>query len=276
MPATNQTGKKPPFIVREIDSQMLRKHPQLSKGARMLWLTLLSMANAKTGEVRHRDHWYTGREIDLRAEVSDRTRKPLMKELAVAGLVRWERERIRRVVRDRLSGHMRLRCVSGRTKYFVLKTPHKDWLFDAGKSKSPRKHWPSSKGKFPQPLESRNTPNKSEGQFEESPHKDWSSSKVKSLHGARISPASLSVPHQEAGLGVPNASSQVQESVSIKSSSSSSGAPPEKSNDDDDFLIPNRTKLLSQKAKTILISNGHDPDYVRRDLKNILLFRDRR
>ncbi len=123
-----------------------------------------------------------------------------MKQLEVAGLVRFERERIHRLIKDRLTGHIRSRCVSGRTKYFLLKPLRKGWLFDAGKSKSPHKDWASSKRKCSGPLESRNTPNKSEAQFEESPHKDRASSKRKSLPPARISVASLSVNHQEAGV----------------------------------------------------------------------------
>jgi hypothetical protein len=38
-----------PFIVREISAEMLRKNPQISKGARMLWLTMKSMADQRTG-----------------------------------------------------------------------------------------------------------------------------------------------------------------------------------------------------------------------------------
>ena len=125
-----------------------------------------------------------------RAETSDRTRKPLMQELALAGLVRWERERIRRVLKDRMTGHLRMRCVSGRTKYVVLKSPHKDWFSHTTAQKSPHKHWPSSKVKFSPPLESCNTPNKTDGHNHESPHKHWASLQVQSLHGARITPAS--------------------------------------------------------------------------------------
>jgi hypothetical protein len=107
------------FIVREIPSDMLRKHAQLSKGARMLWLAMLSMADHRTGELRHGQHWYAGKEIDVRAEISTRRRKDLMNELVKAGLVRWERERVMRCLRDRSTGHQRMRRVLGRTRYFV-------------------------------------------------------------------------------------------------------------------------------------------------------------
>jgi hypothetical protein len=226
--SASHSQKKRPFVVREIDGRMLRKNSELSKAARMLWLTMLGMADAKTGELRHRDHWYSGKEIDARAETSERTRKPLIQELALAGLVRWERERIRRVLKDRLTGHLRMRCVSGRTKYVVLKSPHKDWFSHTPTQKSPHKHWPSSK--------------------------------VQSLHGARIAPASLSVNHQEAGVGVSGVSPQGQ--ISNSPSSSVSGATPVEKPDDDLSDIPSRSELLLEKAKSILVSKGHELDYV--------------
>ena len=93
----NNVRSRKPFIVREISADMLGRHPQLSKGARILWwLTMRSMADHRTGELRHRQHWYTGEEIDRRAEISTRRRKDLMKELSDAGYVQWERERVKR------------------------------------------------------------------------------------------------------------------------------------------------------------------------------------
>jgi hypothetical protein len=251
--------KKRPFIVREIDARMLRKHPEVSKNARMLWVTMLSMADAKTGGLRHRDHWYSGEEIDSRAEISRFKRKPLMQELVLAGYVHWERERIRRVLKDRLTGRLRMRCVSGRTKYFISKSPRKDWLSNIAAQKSPRKHWGPSKVQFSQPLESRNTPNKTGGQNEKSPHEQRPSSKGRFFNRSRICPASLSVNHQEAGVGVSGVGAQVQ--IAISPSSSVSGtAPVEKI--DDDVDIPLRTELLLKEATAILVSNGHDRDYV--------------
>jgi hypothetical protein len=111
------------YIVREISADMLRKHPQLSKEARMLWLTMKSMADHRTGELRHRQHWFAGREIDARAEISTRKRKDLMKELVKAGLTRWERERVTRCLKDRFTGRQRLRTVLGHTHYFIIKNP---------------------------------------------------------------------------------------------------------------------------------------------------------
>ena len=113
------------FIVREISTDMLRKNPQLSKGARMLWLTMKGMADCRTGELRHQQHWFTGKEIDLRAEISTRRRKDLMKELVRAGLVRWERERVMRCLRDRSTGHQRMRWVLGHTHYSIPKVPQR-------------------------------------------------------------------------------------------------------------------------------------------------------
>jgi hypothetical protein len=195
-PTPSHPKQKRPFILRDYPADMLRKHPDLSKGARELYGTMRSMADARTGELRHRDHWYSGNEIDMRAEISARKRKPLMQELVLAGLVHWKRDRIQRVLRDRLSDHLRMRCVSGRTKYCL---PHKDWVSNTASQKSPRNHWGSSKVQFPRPLESRNTPKKTGCQNEKSPHKQRPSSKVQFLHGARIAPASSSEVHLKGG-----------------------------------------------------------------------------
>lgn len=121
-----QNHARKPFIVREISADMLRRHPQLSKGARMLWLTMRGMADHRTGELRHRQHWFTGEEIDKRAEISTRRRKDLMKELVNAGFVQWERERVTRFVTDRLTGHRRMRRVLGPTHYLVVRDQPKN------------------------------------------------------------------------------------------------------------------------------------------------------
>ena len=243
------------------------------------------MADAKTGELRHRDHWYSGKEIDLRAEISDRTRKPLMKELALVGLVRWERERIRRVLRDRLTGRQRMRCVSGRTKYFVLKSPHKDWFSYSFDQDSRHKDSGSSEVQVSQTLKSCNTLNRIKRQYPKSPRGKQFPSKVKFLHGARFSPASLSVNHQDAEFGVSRDFLQPQRSVNVSGqselgtipgvptdryisgdkvspSSSVSENTSVKKIDDNDNDRPDRVEALLKKAITILICRGHEPDYV--------------
>jgi hypothetical protein len=227
-PTTSHPQKKQPYIVREIDSRMLRKNPNLSKGARMLWLTMLSMADAKTGELRHREHWYCGKEIDRRAEISDRTRQQQIKELVRVGLVRMERERTEGMLTDRLTGRKRWRSgVLGEVHYTVFKSPHKDWFSDTPEEKSPRKHWGSSKVQLSQPLESRNTPNKTKGRNHESPHKQRVSTTRKFYHAGRISATSTSELHHKAGVGV--CDDPLIKRNSLLTSSSSSAKP-----DDDD------------------------------------------
>lgn len=107
-----------PFIVREVRADMLKPHPVLSKGARGLWMTLLGMANAKTGELRHRDHWYSGKEIQRRAQVCHVLRKRFMRDLIAAGYVLMERIRVSRVIGGRI------RSVLGETRYTVFKSPY--------------------------------------------------------------------------------------------------------------------------------------------------------
>ena len=284
-PTASHPQKKQPFIVREIDARMLRKHPEVSKGARMLWLTMLSMANAKTGELRHREHWYCGKEIDRRAEISDRTRQQQMKELVRFGLVRMEQERREGVLTDRLSGCKRWRKgVFGETHYTVFKSPHKDWFSYTAAQKSPHKHWPPTARKFSQPIESRNTPNKTESQNEKSPHKQRVSTARKFYRAGRISVTSTSVVHQREGVGVSGSvsggasldgapvgcasPSAVESDIgngwenNAPSSSSVSGTAPEEKKDDDLRDLPSRAELLLEKAKGILISQGHERDYV--------------
>jgi hypothetical protein len=297
-PPARSPQKKQPFIVREIDARMLRKHPTLSKGARMLWLTMLSMANAKTGELRHREHWYCGKEIDRRAEISDRTRQQQMKELIMVGLVRMEQERREGVLTDSLTGHKRWRKgVFGETHYFVFKSPHKDWFSYTEDQKSPHKQRVSTARKYSQPLESRNTPNKTEGQYQKSPHKQRVSTARKFYRAGRISATSTSVLHQETGVGVSGsvaggssldgstvgrASASAVDSdianpleenggyAAESSSSSLSGKAPAEKNDDDSAAgaatlspeAPDRIELLLEKAKAILVGKGHDHDFV--------------
>lgn len=111
--------EKQPYIVREVRSDMLRPHPSLKKGPRYLWTVMLGMADSRTGELRHNKHWYTGEEIDLRAEICHRLRKAYIQDLCAAGYVHWERPHVRRPIRGRL------RCVKGPTHYFVFRTPRK-------------------------------------------------------------------------------------------------------------------------------------------------------
>jgi hypothetical protein len=117
LPSLKAPSKKP-FIVREVRADMLRPHPVLSKGAQNLWVRMLGMANGKTGELRHRDHWYDGEDIQKRAQICDRLRKKYIKDLVAAGYVRWTRERIIRIIKGRK------RAVLGETRYWVFKSPH--------------------------------------------------------------------------------------------------------------------------------------------------------
>src|ERR1700688_365936 len=95
-------AKSTPFIVREVRADMLRPHPEISKGARNLWTTMLGMANAKTGELCHRNHWYDGEDIQKRAEICHVLRKRYFQELVEAGFVQMDRVRVLRILGGRL------------------------------------------------------------------------------------------------------------------------------------------------------------------------------
>jgi hypothetical protein len=128
MQAARRARPRQPFIVREIPATMLRKNVELSKGARNLWTAMLSLADARTGELRHRDHWYDGRYIEREAEICDRLRKKYIRELQTAGLVKMERIRMLRVI------HGRLREVLGPTHYTVFRSSTVTFGNRSGKS----------------------------------------------------------------------------------------------------------------------------------------------
>src|SRR6266404_265606 len=65
---------------------------RLSKNARHLHITLLRLADAKTGELRIRTHWFTPAEVEREAEMSHNTRKKAMRELLNAGLADRKRD----------------------------------------------------------------------------------------------------------------------------------------------------------------------------------------
>jgi hypothetical protein len=111
-----------------------------------------------------------------------------------------------------------------------------------------------------QPLESRNTPNKTEGRNHESPYKQRVSTTRKFYHAGRISATSTSELRHKAGVGVSSVCPQGQ--ISNSPSSSVSGTTPVEKTDDDLSDVPSRSELLLEKAKNILISKGHERDYV--------------
>jgi hypothetical protein len=83
-----------PFIVREISSEILRKHVTLSKNARALFLTMLSLADAKTGELRlPSGHWLDSGYIRREAEMGRDKFRNARRELLEAGLISDDRER---------------------------------------------------------------------------------------------------------------------------------------------------------------------------------------
>ncbi len=81
-------------------ASMLRKNVQLSKHARLLWLTMLSVAD-KAGELRVGNRWIKAAELEHLAEMCRRNRLAAMRELVAAGLATYTRMRVSRVVRGR-------------------------------------------------------------------------------------------------------------------------------------------------------------------------------
>jgi hypothetical protein len=134
-----QPKQRKPFVIRDVPVTMVQRNADISKGAQHLWMVMKSMADHRTGELRHRQHWFTGKEIDRRAGICDETRKKYMRELVALSLARMERVRVDRVLMDRLSGHRRRRTVLGETRYTVAKSLLKHSGSSTAKKISPRK-----------------------------------------------------------------------------------------------------------------------------------------
>lgn len=59
------------------------------------------MADQRTGKLRHREHWCTGKQIDRKAGICDQTRKKYMRELVAHSLARMGRLRVESILTDR-------------------------------------------------------------------------------------------------------------------------------------------------------------------------------
>ena len=260
----NRVGRLEPkraFVIRDVDSRMTRKYPGLSKGARNLWLPMLGMANAKTGELRHKTYWFRGKDIDRRAEISDRTRQKQMKELVRNGFVRTERERTEGVLTDELTGHKRWRKgVLGNVHFFVSKLPREDWLSSIEGPQPLRKHCTSTTRNFSQSLQSLAGEKEIHALPPKSRGKARCSTRRKVYPAGRISATNTSINHLHSECGV--SSCGFRKEFNNSQSSSVSNEPPVKSLDDDSTDHLNRIELLFEKAKAILAARGHDSDYV--------------
>ncbi len=227
MTAALQPKQREIFIVREVPATMVQRNPNISKGAQHLWLVMKSMADHRTGELRHRQHWFTGKEIDRRAGICDETRKKYMRELVALGLVRMERVRVDRVLTDRLNGHRRRRTVLGETRYTVVK--------------SLRKHSGSSTAKKIYPRKP--------------PVLLRPSSSIVEEIGSQF----LSENHQGAASGV---HSQGQLAGVARNQNHHPAPWDPKPNDDSTFDVGERIGNLQDRAARELVSLGHDSEFV--------------
>jgi hypothetical protein len=119
-----KSQEKKSYILNGINTDVLQR---LSKNAARLWLTLLRLADAKTGELRIREHWFTPSEIGRNGKMSKNVRGKAMQELTDAHLVDVRRKRIKTAMRERHTGlvhdHERL----GPAQTYVAKSPRQDW-----------------------------------------------------------------------------------------------------------------------------------------------------
>lgn len=89
-----------PFIV-DVDAVLLKRHSQLSKGARNLYGTMRGLADGKTGELAINGHPLDWRYISSQAEIGRCSWLKYLRELRLAGLVSVTRERVLRLIDGR-------------------------------------------------------------------------------------------------------------------------------------------------------------------------------
>lgn len=104
---------------------MLKRNPRLSRNARNLYMTMRSIADGKTGELRipgrrwgqAEDRWLKAAAIESAAEMCRNVRLRSMHELIALGFVSMRRERVERIIDGRR------RVVLGVCHYIVHKHP---------------------------------------------------------------------------------------------------------------------------------------------------------
>jgi len=96
---------------------MLKKHPDLSKNARHLYLAMRALSDGKTGELQIKGRWLKATVIDRRAEMCRDVRMRAMRELIAAGHVTMERARVCRPIDGRM------RSFLGEAHYTVHRDP---------------------------------------------------------------------------------------------------------------------------------------------------------
>ena len=108
--------KRKPFVV-AAPATMLKKNPQFSKHARNLCMTLLALADGKTGQLRINGRWLKATVFDRAAEMCRDIRMRAMRELVAAGNVTVERPLVRRTINGRM------RAVLAEAQYTVHREP---------------------------------------------------------------------------------------------------------------------------------------------------------
>ncbi len=109
-------NRSEPFIC-DVPATMLKRSAKLSRGARLLYLTMRSLANGKTGELAIRGNPLDWRYISKQAEMCRNVWQRCLKELILAGHVTRDHE----IVEHYKDG--RKRMVWGRARYFAHRQP---------------------------------------------------------------------------------------------------------------------------------------------------------
>ena len=234
MTAALQRKQRRPFVVRDVPADMIQRNADISKGAQNLWLVMRSMADHRTGELRHRQHWFTGEEIDRRAGICDETRKKYMRELVALGLAGMQRVRVDRVLTDHLSGYRRRRTVLGETRYTVVASPLAIGGSSRAKKIIPRKPRLLLRPNF---------------------------STVEEI-GSQV----LSETHQR---GASRVHSQVHSPPDPRDQNHHPAPSDLKTDEDSSFEVADRISNLQDRSARLLVSKGHDREFVEMALARI-------
>jgi hypothetical protein len=98
---------------------MLKRHVQLSKNARHLYMTLLALADGRTGQLKINNRWLKAKAFDAAAEICRDVRLAAMNELIDAGRVTRKFEMVVRFIGGRR------RAVRSHSQYTVYRTAQK-------------------------------------------------------------------------------------------------------------------------------------------------------
>ena len=137
-PSTQEKSAVTPkadFHIRDVSSAVLKS---LTPNECNLWITLLRLADAKTGALCINGDWLTAERIQREAGIGRIYRRQGLRGLVAKGLVKIEQSHSVQEIDGRK------RSVFKNVQYWVSKKPRQDWVSSARQSEKPHKQRVSS------------------------------------------------------------------------------------------------------------------------------------